>query len=703
MSNCTYESFQSTTDKCALASAACSGKYFNPYTLHYCNLNEALYFSLPILLLIFILCFYMLSTTANRYLSSSLTLISDKLKISQNFAALTFLAFGNGAPDVISSVVASDSGGLEMTIGALLGAGCFVTTLVFSLVIFYAKEVNVIGKMYVRDIAIYFISLAMITYFAWDGKIHLYESIIFFSLYFIYLIIALIQEKKKVLPFTKALKIKTQDGSTVKSGDEYDRGVNSNNTNSSNSNELNEEQIQELMGKNVVGIIDYTEKKEGVMYTRNTANTENLINTNKTNINIHSIPENNNITIIRESSIKESVNLTQNKINNISNSIIKEEDIENHQADDKKFASSAHNEDLNHNNNNTTNTNNSLDLDLIRKDLMNHLLKEDHFDSNSMKLPKNPNKNSNAEDTNQNNTNKISKKENIDRKRVHFLFKSYYSAFLYRVKRHYFNHREMNWNKMSILGKISHILIELPLTFLRDLTIPAVELPDWNQTYALLCPFFSALFIISALNLWKSFISTWYIPLITGIAIIVCIIAIKLTTYRNKLPKYIIPVCIYSFFMSIFWIWTVSNIVVDILNFLGVLFNLSAAFLGLTLLALGNSAPDLSLDVALAKIGYGEMAVAGTIAGPLFNLLIGLGISLIKSNIKKKTHIEFNFMNKDNRTNFIALIVLASNFVMLLILAVMFKFKMTKFSAYCCMVLFCVYFVLILVFTFAFN
>ena len=39
---------------------------------------------------------------------------------------------------------------------------------------------------------------------------------------------------------------------------------------------------------------------------------------------------------------------------------------------------------------------------------------------------------------------------------------------------------------------------------------------------------------------------------------------------------------------------------------------------------------DLSLNCALAKNGYGEMGIAGSIAGPLFNLMIGLGITSLK-------------------------------------------------------------------------
>jgi sodium/potassium/calcium exchanger 6 len=92
--------------------------------------------------------------------------------------------------------------------------------------------------------------------------------------------------------------------------------------------------------------------------------------------------------------------------------------------------------------------------------------------------------------------------------------------------------------------------------------------------------------------------------------------------------------------MSVFWIWVTAKILVDVLNMFGVLFNLPSSFLGMTLLSFGNSAPgkllitlDFSLNCALARTGYGEMGIAGSIAGPLFNLLVGLGASMIKNTI----------------------------------------------------------------------
>jgi sodium/potassium/calcium exchanger 6 len=52
---------------------------------------------------------YNLSTTADQYTSSSLELITLKFGLSESLAGVTLLAFGNGAPDVFSSIAALQS------------------------------------------------------------------------------------------------------------------------------------------------------------------------------------------------------------------------------------------------------------------------------------------------------------------------------------------------------------------------------------------------------------------------------------------------------------------------------------------------------------------------------------------------------------------------------------------------------------------
>lgn len=51
--------------------------------------------------------------------------------------------------------------------------------------------------------------------------------------------------------------------------------------------------------------------------------------------------------------------------------------------------------------------------------------------------------------------------------------------------------------------------------------------------------------------------------------------------------------------------------------------------LGLTFLAWGNSSGDLVTNLAVAKAGYPGMAIAGSYGGPLFNLLLGVGLPMV--------------------------------------------------------------------------
>ena len=45
--------------------------------------------------------------------------------------------------------------------------------------------------------------------------------------------------------------------------------------------------------------------------------------------------------------------------------------------------------------------------------------------------------------------------------------------------------------------------------------------------------------------------------------------------------------------MSMFWIWYFANFLIDILNFIGEIFEIPDMFLGMTVLAIGNSLPGI--------------------------------------------------------------------------------------------------------------
>lgn len=142
---CTRELFINKSIKhiCEIAKN-CSYDYINFNKIHYCDFEGNTFFSLPLLFTLAITCFYLLSDTANKYLSQASTNISNKLNFSQNFAGVTLLAFGNGANDVVSSIIASDDAeGLNVSISFLLGGGLFVSCFVFSIVLFYSGNIKV--------------------------------------------------------------------------------------------------------------------------------------------------------------------------------------------------------------------------------------------------------------------------------------------------------------------------------------------------------------------------------------------------------------------------------------------------------------------------------------------------------------------------------------------------------------------------------
>lgn len=61
--------------------------------------------------------------------------------------------------------------------------------------------------------------------------------------------------------------------------------------------------------------------------------------------------------------------------------------------------------------------------------------------------------------------------------------------------------------------------------------------------------------------------------------------------------------------------------------------------LALTVLAWGNSIGDFMANTSIAKKGFAEMALTGCFAAPLFNNVLGLGLSTFKTNVVAQVDI----------------------------------------------------------------
>lgn len=204
------------------------------------------------------------------------------------------------------------------------------------------------------------------------------------------------------------------------------------------------------------------------------------------------------------------------------------------------------------------------------------------------------------------------------------------------------------WHELNWLQKIVYVLIDAPFDFLRRLTIPPANDEQWDRRFAVLFPICSIVFfflVSGIIDFTEAPPVLFYILLGIGL---VASVAIFYTTKQQHAPRRtIIVFAFFAFLMALVWIWWVANVLIDMLSFFGILFDIKAAFLGITVLAWGNSVGDMMANSAVAKKGFARMAMTGCIAGPLFNLFFGLGVSLTKELIAG-SEIHYTFENHNS-------------------------------------------------------
>ncbi|CAA7399219.1 unnamed protein product [Spirodela intermedia] len=174
-------------------------------------------------------------------------------------------------------------------------------------------------------------------------------------------------------------------------------------------------------------------------------------------------------------------------------------------------------------------------------------------------------------------------------------------------------------------------LLAAPLHLPRRLTIPVVSEERWSKPFAVASaalspPFLAALWTPRSTEL---LLAGGLLGLILGGAAVA-------TTERSLPPKGLLqlPWLAVGFLMSIVWAYLAAGELVALLVSLGRILGINPSVLGLTVLAWGNSLGDLTANVAMAVYGGApgaQVAFSGCYAGPIFNTLVGLGISLLFS------------------------------------------------------------------------
>ena len=148
---------------------------------------------------------YMLSSTADVYLSPCLEYLTVRFGISESLAGVTLLAFGNGAPDVFGAIAAAGDSNSDSVPDAnkavciLVGGTFFICTVVIALTTFAGTpnpdggkpihQIKVTPRYFIRDIA-FFLGTSFYLIFAFlvvEG-IDIYVSVGFVIIYAVYVI-----------------------------------------------------------------------------------------------------------------------------------------------------------------------------------------------------------------------------------------------------------------------------------------------------------------------------------------------------------------------------------------------------------------------------------------------------------------------------------------------------------------------------------
>jgi len=200
--NCSYSVLHSFNDSnlaCEyLKNCEYEYDYFNLLTFNYCVVGNRQYITWPLIIVVFLLCFYFLSTSVDEYVSRIVGRMSVKLNMSQNLAGLTLLAFGNQVADITVAIVSGgeENGGIEASLSTILGADSFVIGLAMPTVIFLGNGVIVKGQNFTRDLLTYLIALILIFSLGiMSRSLNMIYALIIFGLYIVYVGLCIIMER----------------------------------------------------------------------------------------------------------------------------------------------------------------------------------------------------------------------------------------------------------------------------------------------------------------------------------------------------------------------------------------------------------------------------------------------------------------------------------------------------------------------------
>ncbi|PGH04747.1 hypothetical protein AJ80_08477 [Polytolypa hystricis UAMH7299] len=178
-------------DQCAFVLAHCADHeigLFSYLQLYFCRLKNAKPVAFSIIALWLAVLFSTIGIAASDFLCINLSTIAGILGMSESLTGVTFLAFGNGSPDVFSTFAAMSSDSGSLAIGELIGAAGFITAVVAGSMAL-VRPFKVARRSFVRDVGFFICAASFSLVFLADGELHVWECITMIAFYIFYVVV----------------------------------------------------------------------------------------------------------------------------------------------------------------------------------------------------------------------------------------------------------------------------------------------------------------------------------------------------------------------------------------------------------------------------------------------------------------------------------------------------------------------------------
>ncbi|NWV81211.1 NCKX2 protein, partial [Dasyornis broadbenti] len=174
--------------------------------------------------------FIALAIVCDEFFVPSLTVITEKLAISDDVAGATFMAAGGSAPELFTSLIGVFISHSNVGIGTIVGSAVFNILFVIGMCALFSKEIlNLTWWPLFRDMSFYIIDLILLIIFFLDNFIMWWESVTLLTAYFLYVTfmkfnVQVEEWVKKILNRNKVEKVTTDaEGKSPNAGDKDDQ------------------------------------------------------------------------------------------------------------------------------------------------------------------------------------------------------------------------------------------------------------------------------------------------------------------------------------------------------------------------------------------------------------------------------------------------------------------------------------------------